>query len=101
MTDKALNAPSESSSLLKKTFSRIIETALVRPSHHKVLKASWLETKLGPMVGIADEDVLYLLEFADSQKMEREIKRLMQKTSATILLGNSPPLRSIEGELNQ
>ena len=52
--------------------------------HHKMLKASWLDTKLGPMIAIADEAGLYLLEFVDRRGLEREVERLRLKTKAAI-----------------
>lgn len=90
----------ESSSGFRDAFARIIGTA---PSeildHNNVLKASWLDTPLGPMIAIADEQALYLLEFADCRDLEREIERLKQKTRAAIIPGQTQPLQSIEKEL--
>jgi len=67
----------------------------------KVLKASWLDTLLGPMLAIADEKALYLLEFVDRRGLEREVERLRQKTKLAIIPGCTKPISSIENELNQ
>jgi len=66
---------------------------------HLVLKTSWIDTPLGPMVAIADDQLLYLLEFIDRRKLEREIERLRHRTQSVIVPGDSPLLTSIEAEL--
>ncbi|MBA3813668.1 MAG: bifunctional transcriptional activator/DNA repair protein Ada [Alphaproteobacteria bacterium] len=103
--DKVINAQIdtgyESSSGFRDAFSRIMGAAPSKLGHLNVLKASWLDTKLGPMIAIADEDALYLLEFVDRRGLEREVERLRQKTKSAILPGTTSPIHSIEKELNQ
>ena len=89
----------ESSSGFRDAFSRIMGAAPTRLGHNKVLKASWLDTPLGPMLAIADEKALYLLEFVDRRGLEREIERLRKKVKAAIVPGHTPPIASIEKEL--
>lgn len=72
---------------------------LSHPSHVNILKASWVDTCLGPMVAIADDDALYLLEFVDSRGLEREVLRLKKRLHAAIIPENSAPIQSIEAEL--
>ncbi len=64
-----------------------------------VLTAAWLETSLGPMVAIASEAALYLLEFVECKGLEREIECLLKKTNSTIVSGHTPVIASIENEL--
>jgi len=64
---------------------------------HKIL----IDTQLGPMLAIADEKALYLLEFVDRRGLEREIERLRYKTRSAIIPGRTDPIRSIEQELGQ
>ena len=59
----------------------------------------WLDTPLGSMLAISDEDALYLLEFVDYPRLEREVERLMVKTNGVIVPGLSGPLKQIESEL--
>jgi AraC family transcriptional regulator of adaptative response/methylated-DNA-[protein]-cysteine methyltransferase len=99
--DAQLEVGYESSSGFRDAFSRIMGAAPTKLGHLNVLKASWLDTKLGSMIAIADEDALYLLEFVDRRGLEREVERLRQKTKSAILPGVTPPIRSIEHELNQ
>lgn len=65
----------------------------------QTLKASWMDTKLGPMIAIADEIGLYLLEFVDRRGLERKVERLRLKTKATITPGSTAPIESITLEL--
>ncbi|MCC2647191.1 MAG: putative regulatory protein Ada, partial [Rickettsiaceae bacterium] len=95
-----LEAGYESSSGFRDAFTKIMG-ALPSQSKNKynVLKASWLDTPLGPMVAISDEKLLYLLEFADRRGLEREIECLRKKTNSAIIPGRTIPIESIEQEL--
>ncbi|MDP1602117.1 MAG: trifunctional transcriptional activator/DNA repair protein Ada/methylated-DNA--[protein]-cysteine S-methyltransferase [Legionella sp.] len=89
----------ESSSGFRDAFSRIMGAAPTKLGVKSILKASWLDTKLGPMVAIASDDALYLLEFVDRRGLEREVERLRQRTKSAIIPGTTPPISSIEKEL--
>jgi len=90
----------ESSSDFRDAFSRIMGSAPSKLGKNNVLKASWLDTPLGPMLSIANEEELYLLEFVDRRGLEREIERLRQKTKSAIIPGQTKPINSIERELD-
>ena len=90
----------ESSSGFRDAFSRIMGAAPTKLGNRNILKASWLDTPLGPMLAIANEEALYLLEFVDRRGLEREIERLRQKTKSAIIPGHTKPINSIENELN-
>ncbi|RPJ26849.1 MAG: bifunctional transcriptional activator/DNA repair protein Ada [Chloroflexi bacterium] len=95
-----LAAGYESGSGFRDAFSRIMGTAPVNHQERSnILKASWLDTKLGPMIAIADEKALYLLEFVDRAGLERKIERLREKTKSAIIPGKTQPILSIEDEL--
>lgn len=65
----------------------------------QVLNASWLDTPLGPMIAIANDDALYLLEFIDRRGLEKEVERLQLRAKAAIIPGSTQPIVSIEKEL--
>jgi AraC family transcriptional regulator of adaptative response/methylated-DNA-[protein]-cysteine methyltransferase len=65
-----------------------------------MLKKSLIETPLGPMVAIADEKVLYLLDFTDRHDFEGEIKRFLGKVGSSISEGITPPIQAIQTELD-
>lgn len=71
------------------------------PEHAGVLKASQIETTLGSMIAIANDDALYLLEFLDRRSLESEIEYLKQKTKASIIPSETQPIHSIRNELCQ
>ncbi len=98
--DAQLNMGYESSSGFRDAFSKIMGAAPTKHNkHHNILKASLLDTPLGPMLAIADEEKLYLLEFVDRRGLEREIERLRMKTKSAIIPGSAAPITSIETEL--
>jgi len=99
--DAQISAGYESSSGFRDAFSRIMGAAPTLLGHSNLLKASWLDTRLGPMIAISDEDALYLLEFVDRRGLEREVERLRQRTKSAIIPGSTNPIKSIEKELSQ
>lgn len=100
VVDAQLHAGYESSSGFRDAFSKIMGVAPTRAaSKPYLLKASWIDTPLGPMVAIADETHLYLLEFVERRGLEREIERLRSRLKAAIVPGKTATLISIESEL--
>jgi len=97
--DAQLSVGYESSSGFRDAFSQILGCAPTKYTGN-ILKASWLDTKLGPMIAIADESALYLLEFVDRRGLEREIERLRKRLKVAILPGETSIIASIKSELN-
>lgn len=89
----------ESSSGFRDAFSRIMGAVPTKLGNQNILKASWLDTPLGPMIAIANDEALYLLEFVDRRGLEREIERLRIKTKSAIIPGSSEAIDSIQKEL--
>jgi AraC family transcriptional regulator of adaptative response/methylated-DNA-[protein]-cysteine methyltransferase len=89
----------DSSSGFRDAFSRIMGAAPTLMGASNPLKAAWLDTPLGPMMAIADEDALYVLEFVDRRGLELEIDRLRKKLKSAIIPGRTDPIISIEHEL--
>ncbi len=63
-----------------------------------ILKSLWIDTVLGPMIAIANDTHLYLLEFITRKGLDREMERLRKK-GFVITSGESDILSSIRGEL--
>ena len=99
--DAQLATGYESSSGFRDAFSRILGAVPTKSGKVMILKASWIDTPLGPMIAVASEEALYLLEFVERRGLEREIERLRKKTQAAILPGTSNPILSIKNELKQ
>ncbi len=89
----------ESDSGFRDAFSRIMG-APPSAKNHVVLKASWIDTVLGPMIAIADDTSLYLLEFTMRRGLELEIERMRKKMNAAIIPGSNSILQQIAEELS-
>ncbi len=95
-----LNTGYESSSGFRGAFTKIMGASPTNfQKQHKILKSIWIDTPLGPMLAIGDEETLHLLEFVERRGLEREIERLRLKAKAAIVPGMTPPLASIQEEL--
>ncbi|WP_199617674.1 bifunctional transcriptional activator/DNA repair enzyme AdaA [Paenibacillus alkalitolerans] len=99
--DSQLSTGYESGSGFRDAFSRIMGAAPAFLNNRKILNAAWIDTRLGPMIAIADEQALYLLEFVDRRGLEREVERLRKRTRSAIIPGMTEPIQSIERELVQ
>lgn len=91
----------ESGSGFRDAFSKIMGSSPTKYKELTVLKADWIDTPLGPMIAIADEKGLYLLEFVNRRGLEKEIEKLRQKIKAAIIPGITKPIKSIQKELKQ
>ncbi|MBS0649400.1 MAG: bifunctional transcriptional activator/DNA repair protein Ada [Verrucomicrobia bacterium] len=94
-----LSSGYESGSGFREAFGKMIGAAPSARQHHQVLTASWINTPLGPMLAIADENALYLLEFIDRRGLDKEIERFRKKMKLPIIPGKTGPLQQIEAEL--
>lgn len=99
--DAQLSSGYESGSGFRDAFSRIMGAPPSKSGSHNALKASWIDTPLGPMLAIADDQALYLIEFVDRRGLEKEIERLRKKTKFPIVPGKPNPIKQIEKELDE
>lgn len=77
----------------------INQVSLAADQKDFILKSSWIDTSIGSMLAISDNEALYLLEFVDRQGLEDEIDRLKVKTGGAIIPGNADPLKQVRSEL--
>ncbi|PAF34764.1 bifunctional transcriptional activator/DNA repair enzyme protein Ada, partial [Terribacillus saccharophilus] len=99
LIDTQLDSGFDSGNGFRDAFSKIMGTVPKKIKDIKLFKAKWIETKLGPMVAIADSEALYLLEFIDRRGLETEIVNLRSKFSAAIVPGTNTILENLEDEL--
>lgn len=66
----------------------------------KIFSISYLETQIGPMVAIADEAALYLLEFADRHNLKQQIESLKVTIPPIATSKITAPIESIALELD-
>jgi AraC family transcriptional regulator, regulatory protein of adaptative response / methylated-DNA-[protein]-cysteine methyltransferase len=97
--DAQISAGYESSSGFRDAFSRVMGAVPTQSENSIILKAAWIDTPLGPMMAVASDEALYLLEFIDRRGLEREIERLRKKTKSAIIPGINSIISSIEQEL--
>jgi AraC family transcriptional regulator of adaptative response/methylated-DNA-[protein]-cysteine methyltransferase len=64
------------------------------------LSKAEIDTPLGSMLAIADEQALYLLSFIDPQGLQKEIVQLQKQTKKAIIPGYTQPIHQIKKELN-
>ena len=98
--DTQLNMSYESANAFKDVFNKIMLAASTNfKGKHNILKSTWLDTSLGPMLAISDEEGLNLLEFIERRGLEKEIEKLCIKLKAVIIPGRTKHIDSIEQEL--
>ncbi|QOR65073.1 bifunctional transcriptional activator/DNA repair protein Ada [Cytobacillus suaedae] len=80
-------------------FTKIMGRAPAKSKAVKILYANWINTKLGPMLSLVDEEFLYLLEFVDRRGLEKEIEMIRKRLNASIIPGITKISMQIEKEL--
>lgn len=63
------------------------------------LYSKWIQTPLGPMLAVADHQVLYFLEFEGCKGFDRFLSKIQLQTKGSLESGTSAPLDLIEKEL--
>jgi AraC family transcriptional regulator of adaptative response/methylated-DNA-[protein]-cysteine methyltransferase len=64
-----------------------------------MLKKSILQTSFGPMVAVADDTFLYLLQFADSFLLEKQIAQLQKNLTQLLIEGSNDLIKKLEQEM--
>jgi AraC family transcriptional regulator of adaptative response/methylated-DNA-[protein]-cysteine methyltransferase len=89
----------ESASGFGEAFKQVFGAPPSRAEQVTCLQARWIETPLGAMLALADEEGLHLLEFVDRRGLERELARLRERLGCAVVPGNNPHLDRIREEL--
>lgn len=66
---------------------------------HKILYILNIDTPLGPMVSVADDNFLYMLDFADEPSLDKELARLHKRLNVSIVPGETSITQGIKKEL--
>lgn len=99
--DSQLDQGFESGSGFRDAFNRLVGAAPSRAVGMGVLHARWLETPLGPMLAVADDRGLHLLDFVDRRGLERALAMLQKRLGMRVLPGAHRHLDQIESELRE
>lgn len=80
-----------------------INVTVTSPLLYSVQKlyASWIETKLGKMLAICDDDCLYLLEFVDRIGLEKEVANLKNQLKAQVIFRETKLIAKLKLELSE
>lgn len=96
--DAQLGAGYESGSGFRESFSKLVGVAPSKSSRD-LLRSAFFDTPLGPMLGISDDRVLYLLEFVDRAGLATEVARLQNRLQRSAVPDFSLPLEQLGSEL--
>ena len=91
----------ESPSGFRDAFSRTFGTPPGRAREMGCLRATQIETPLGAMLGVANEEGVILLEFVDRRAMSAQVATLARHFPATVVPGNHPHLDHLAEELGR
>ncbi|WP_136637223.1 bifunctional transcriptional activator/DNA repair enzyme AdaA [Pseudooceanicola onchidii] len=99
--DAQLEAGFDSGSGFRAAFARLLglppEALATRAD--ALLQADWIDTELGPMIAVADDHGLHLLEFADRPALPRELARLHKAVKGRMTFGRTAPMDQAAREL--
>jgi AraC family transcriptional regulator, regulatory protein of adaptative response / methylated-DNA-[protein]-cysteine methyltransferase len=80
-------------------FNKVVDAPSSRSENNHCLLARWIDTPLGGMLALADDEGLHLLEFADRHNLEVEILKLRKHLLCNIIPGEHIFLHRIAVEL--
>ena len=98
--DAGLDAGFESDSGFRAAFARAFGDAPGCARTATLLTAAWIETPLGPMIAVAGDRGLELLEFVDRRALESELSAL-KRSLGPIAPGDHAVLRLTAAELRE
>lgn len=102
--DAQLAAGFDSASGFRSAFAKMLGCApddLYPPgSVRAMLFADWFDTDLGPMIAVADQSGLHLLEFADRPALPRELHRLRTSVKGRLGIGRTSITDQAEAEMS-
>jgi AraC family transcriptional regulator of adaptative response/methylated-DNA-[protein]-cysteine methyltransferase len=91
----------ESSSGFRDAFAKLFGAAPSKASGVHCLLASWIDSPLGPILALADDDGLHVFDWVDRRGLEREILRLRQRTKFAIVPGEHALLAQAAQEIGE
>src|SRR5213078_2886114 len=88
-----IDAGFESDSGFRDAFANVFGETPGDARDTPLLTAAWIDTPLGPMLAIAGDRGLELLEFVDRRALETELRELRRSLGSAIVPGDHPILR--------
>ncbi len=97
--DAQLDAGFDSSSGFREAFARQFGEAPNKARKAQAFAMDWIDSPLGPMLAIADDTHLHMLEFVERKKLEGHVEKYRAAFNATVLPGETPALNLIRREI--
>ncbi len=97
--DAQMEAGYESAAAFRASFARMLGMAPGKFAQDALLRADWIETRLGVMIAVSDKRALYLLEFAERKVLPAELKRLYAHAKGSLGFGRFDPVDQIAAEM--
>ncbi len=94
-----VDAGYESESGFRDAFAKVFGMPPGASRSKEALTAAWISSPLGPMIAIASEHGLVLLEFVDRRALERELQQVRTRFRRSVVPGSNEHLAQVEREL--
>jgi len=89
----------ESASGFREAFTRVFGDSPTAVKSREPMFVERIETPLGAMIAVADDEGLRLLEFTDRRATERELSILRKRLRTSVVPGEHPHLEAIRSQL--
>lgn len=99
--EQQLEAGFESPSGYREAFARLFGTQPSQARNVAIMFTRWLETPLGPMLAVADDTGLHILDFVNRRGLEREIERMRARTRCVIVPGDHAHLQEAAMQMDE
>jgi AraC family transcriptional regulator of adaptative response/methylated-DNA-[protein]-cysteine methyltransferase len=99
MDDVALGQGYESLSGFREAFNKAFGTAPRDARDTDVIKVTWLESPVGPLLAAATSRAVVLLEFTERRMLEAQFDVLRRRFKSPIVPGDNPHLAKLRQEL--
>lgn len=99
LIDTQLDHGFASSSGFRDAFHRLFGAPPSRGAGARCLAAQWIASPLGPLLALAGDDGLHLLDWVDRRGLEREILRLRNRERCAIVPGEHAVIDQLREEL--
>ena len=99
--DQQLDAGFDSPSGYREAFARLFGSLPSKAGSIAVMYSQWLDTPLGPMLVIADDAGIHVLDFVNRRGLEKEIGRLRARNKCVIVPGQHRYLAQAAKEIGE
>ncbi len=101
VVDSQVDVDYDSGSGFREAFTKIMGKPPSKSSEIEPFYSSKVDTPLGPMLLVADNNALHILEFSEEERATRESERHKKRTSAPIIPGTNQVLEQASQELEE